>query len=130
MFWALLGTWVGCSLASFVVFEFADQAHHFHSPFIAHLETIPGELFVHLLVSPFAMHLAIPARFHRGNLYQWDPGWFSGTIPFAVYWLLVGFAMVAPFRSRRGVWWLLLLLILLGTAPRLGDPVYVVLTVT
>ncbi len=81
------------------------------------------------LIGPWFMHLAIPALFHTGNLFQWEPA-FGGAVFLSAYWVLTAFATVAFVHGRRAIWWLLLVLVLAATVPRLGLLVYNALLVT
>ncbi len=83
------------------------------------------------LVGPWLMHLAPPALLQaRGSLFHWEPGWATQALFLPAYWLLVVFAMVAFVYNRRRLWWLLLVLVLAATIPRLGLLVYTALLVT
>ena len=117
----LLGTWASFCLVSWLIFEVLDQQHHFHSSFLSHLSEFPEEIFVESLLAPFMMPLAIPALFYTGNLFQWEPGWFASPVFLVIYWSSLALGIVACLWTRRAVWWFLVVLILLATAPRLGQ---------
>jgi hypothetical protein len=118
---ALLATWISFLLVSWLIFEVLDQKHHFHSSFLVHLSALPEEVFVESLCAPLMMPLAIPALFYTGNLFQWEPGWFGSPVFLMMYWSSLGLGFVACFWTRRAIWWLFVVLILVVTAPRLGQ---------
>ena len=117
----LLGTWASFLLGSWLIFEVLEHTHHYHSSFLAHLSALPEEIFVEAIVAPFMMPLAIPALFYRGNLFQWDPGWFASPAFLVIYWSSLVLGMLACLWTRRTIWWFFVVLILLATAPRLGQ---------
>ena len=118
---ALLGTWASFLLVSWLIFEVLEHTHHYHSSFLAHLSALPEEIFVEAIVAHFMMPLAIPALFHTGNLFQWEPGWFASPVFLVIYWSSLALGIVACLSTRRTIWWFFVVLILLATAPRLGQ---------
>jgi len=118
---APLGTWASFLLVSWLIFEVLEHTHHYHSSFLAHLSALPEEIFVEAIVAPFMMPLAIPALFYRGNLFQWEPGWFASPVFLIIYWSSLALGIVACLSTRRTIWWFFVVLILLATAPRLGQ---------
>ena len=126
---ALLGTWASFCLVSWLIFEVLDQEHHFHSSFLSRLPVLPEEIFVESLLAPVMMPLAIPALFHTGNLFQWEPGWFASPLFLVIYWSSLALGVVVCLWTRRAIWWFLVVLILLATAPRLGQLILLALLV-
>jgi hypothetical protein len=126
----LLGTIAGFHVVAWAFLETSGQVQYSDYSFISRLAHAPGEIMMFALFAPFFMSYAIPALLHRGNLYHWDPGWFTTQVFPFIYWPILATAALALLWSRRIVWWMLVVLILLATAPRFGQLVLVALTVT
>jgi len=127
---ALLGTIAGFHVVAWAVLEASGQVQYSCYSFTSRLVAAPGEIMVQALCAPFVMSYAIPALLYRGNLFRWDPGWFTTEILPFIYWPILVTAAVALLWSRRIVWWMLVVHILLATALRLGQLLRAGLTVT
>jgi hypothetical protein len=113
-----------------VFLEAGGQVQHSDYSLISRLVHAPGEVMMLALFAPFFMSYAIPALLYRDNLLQWAPGWFTTELLPLTYWPILATAALALLWSRRIVWWMLVVLILLATAPRFGQLVLMALTVT
>ena len=125
---ALVGSFACFHALAWIVHEIPDNGHRVEVSFVAHLRHLPDEILVQLLFLPQAMHFAIPALFHRGNLFDWHPGYWTTRIFAVAYWSTLIAACNALVQGRRLVWWLLIALIFLATAPRFAELIFVALS--
>ncbi len=124
----MVATFVGFHLLAWLVHELTNPGHHAPLSFLAHLRHLPDELALQFLFMPLAMHFAIPALFHRGNLFEWNPGYFLPRIFAVLYWSTLIASAVAVVRGRRLVWWLVIVVLLLATSPRFVELIVVSLS--
>jgi hypothetical protein len=125
--WALGFTFLGFHGVSWLIHEVTNPAHHAPVTFLAHLRHVPDEVALQLLFMPLAMHFAIPALLHPGNLFAWNPGYWTTRIFAVAYWFTLLASSRALIRSRRLVWLLVIGILLLATAPRFVELIGVAL---
>lgn len=126
--WCLASTFVGFHVLAWAFHEGMDPSHVVHGGFFAHLRLLPDELMLQLLFVPIAMHFAVPALFHPGSLFSWQPGFLAGRVFPVLYWSALLGASAALVRGRRLVWWLFIALVLLATVPRFVELIGVALS--
>jgi hypothetical protein len=127
---ALVATILGFHFFAWLVHELMNPGHHAPVSFVAHLRHLPAELALQLLFMPLALHFAVPALFHPGNLFEWNPGYLAPRIFAVLYWSTLIASAVAVVRGRRVVWWLLIVALLLASTPRFVELIFVTLSET
>ena len=126
--WVLAATFVAFHGLAWLFHELTDQSHYFHGSFVSHLRLLPDEIALQFLFVPIAMHFAIPALLHPGNLFSWQPGFIVGRVFPVLYWSALLGAGGAFVKSRRVTWWLFIAVVLLTTAPRFVELIAVALS--
>jgi hypothetical protein len=126
--WALAGVFGAFHALAWLIHELINPGHHAPVSFFAHLRHLPDEILLQLLFMPVAMHFAIPALFHPGNLFAWNPGYWAPRAFAVAYWFTLLAGSRALVRSRRLVWLLVIGVLLLATAPRFVELIGVALS--
>jgi hypothetical protein len=75
--WTLLGTIAGFHVVAWLFLEASGQVRYSCHSLVSRLGAAPGEIMAQALLAPFFMSYAIPALPYQGNLFHWDPGWFT-----------------------------------------------------
>jgi hypothetical protein len=125
---ALAGTFVAFHVLAWLILEFSQPEHRVGASFAAHLRHLPDEFLLQLLFMPIAMHFAIPALFHSGSLFDWQPGYLAPRVFAVTYWFTLLAASTALVRGRRKAWLVLIGFLLLASAPRFAELIMVALS--
>jgi hypothetical protein len=125
---ALTGAFVGFHALAWAIHECTNPGHHAPVSFLAHLRHVPDELLLQLLFMPLAMHFAIPALFHAGSLFEWNPGYWAPRAFAVAYWFTLLAGSRALVVGRRVLWLLVIGVLLLASAPRFVELIGVALS--
>jgi hypothetical protein len=125
---ALAASFVAFHVVAWALHEITSEGHRAEASLLAHLRRLPDEILLQVLFLPQALHFAIPALFHRGNLFEWKPGFWTTRIFAVLFWSTLLATANALVKSRRLAWCFLVLLLLLASTPRYVELIFVALS--